>query len=185
MEHTPFSDGSFDTVVLLDVLEHVAGERETLDEIYRILAPGGRLILTVPHAGLFAFLDIDNVALAIRKYAPALYDALFYLKERRMPERRPGYENWHRHYTYEALSALLTSSRFARGFAIERVRYCGLIMDAVVSIAYQAARALLGFERANAVLAALNPLYSADYAVDYGRLSYNIALCVTKTASRA
>jgi SAM-dependent methyltransferase len=185
MERTPFADASFDAVVMSDVLEHVAGERQTLDEVYRILAPGGRLIITVPHKGVFSFLDIDNIAIAIKRHAPALYRQLFYLKERRFPEQRPGYEDWHRHYSYADLQRLLASSRFSAGFTVERVRHCGLVMDVVISSAYQAARAFVGFRRANAVLAALNPLYSADYAIDYGPASYNIALCVQKNGSRA
>jgi SAM-dependent methyltransferase len=44
----PFRDASFDTVVLLEVLEHVADAPAVLDEIARVLKPGGRLLLSVP-----------------------------------------------------------------------------------------------------------------------------------------
>lgn len=44
----PFEDASFDLIVLLDVLEHVERDRESLTRIESLLAPGGRLLLTVP-----------------------------------------------------------------------------------------------------------------------------------------
>jgi SAM-dependent methyltransferase len=44
----PFRDGSFATVLLLDVLEHVPDPESALAEVARVLAPGGRLLLTVP-----------------------------------------------------------------------------------------------------------------------------------------
>lgn len=44
----PFSNSSFDVVTMLAVLEHIEDEEQILQEIYRVLVPGGRLIITVP-----------------------------------------------------------------------------------------------------------------------------------------
>jgi SAM-dependent methyltransferase len=44
----PFCDSRFDTVILSDVLEHVATPEALCREIARILAPGGKLIMNVP-----------------------------------------------------------------------------------------------------------------------------------------
>ena len=44
----PFAEGSFDTVLLTDVLEHIADPTQLVAEIGRVLAPGGCLIATVP-----------------------------------------------------------------------------------------------------------------------------------------
>jgi SAM-dependent methyltransferase len=46
----PFADASFDTVMLLDVLEHVAEPEAALREAARVLAPSGQLLLTIPFA---------------------------------------------------------------------------------------------------------------------------------------
>lgn len=48
LESLPFADGGFDLVAATDVLEHVAEERRALDELRRVAAPGGALLLTVP-----------------------------------------------------------------------------------------------------------------------------------------
>lgn len=44
----PFPDGDFDAVVLDNVLEHLAAPEPLLDEISRVLVPGGRLLVGVP-----------------------------------------------------------------------------------------------------------------------------------------
>ncbi len=52
------SDGQFDLVLCQNVLEHVADDREALEEIARVLAPGGWLALVVPaHPALYGSLD--------------------------------------------------------------------------------------------------------------------------------
>jgi len=47
-EHFPFPDAEFDTVLANQVLEHVFNPGTFLDEAWRVLKPGGRLLLTVP-----------------------------------------------------------------------------------------------------------------------------------------
>ncbi|HNV87014.1 MAG TPA: class I SAM-dependent methyltransferase [Candidatus Omnitrophota bacterium] len=50
--------GRISTVVCSEVLEHIPDDQSALEEIARILKPGGVLILTVPlHAYLYAFDD--------------------------------------------------------------------------------------------------------------------------------
>ncbi|MCL4397629.1 class I SAM-dependent methyltransferase [Patescibacteria group bacterium] len=44
----PYPAGTFDTVLCLDVLEHVEHDDKLLSGIYELLQDGGRLILTVP-----------------------------------------------------------------------------------------------------------------------------------------
>ncbi len=45
----PFLDGSFDKVVLSEVLEHVADDAALMREVHRVLRPGGVVAVTVPH----------------------------------------------------------------------------------------------------------------------------------------
>src|SRR5205823_15099624 len=48
-EALPFSEASFDGVLLNEVLEHVADEVQTLREIHRVLRPGGHLVVMSPN----------------------------------------------------------------------------------------------------------------------------------------
>jgi SAM-dependent methyltransferase len=47
----PFEDNSFDLVWASEVIEHVADTARWLSEVRRVLAPGGRLLLTTPSHG--------------------------------------------------------------------------------------------------------------------------------------
>jgi len=51
-------NAEFDTVVMLDVLEHLVSDVEMLERLWRALAPGGRLIIKVPAMpGIFGAMD--------------------------------------------------------------------------------------------------------------------------------
>lgn len=45
----PVESGEFDQVRLIHVIEHVGDVLRTMEEIHRILRPGGRLIMETPH----------------------------------------------------------------------------------------------------------------------------------------
>jgi SAM-dependent methyltransferase len=44
----PFAEGAFDSIYVGQVLEHLDDERAVIAEALRVLAPGGRLIISVP-----------------------------------------------------------------------------------------------------------------------------------------
>jgi len=46
---TAFQDRSFDTVVSFQVIEHIEDDRLFLNEIFRVLKPGGMALLTTPN----------------------------------------------------------------------------------------------------------------------------------------
>jgi SAM-dependent methyltransferase len=54
----PFPAASFDCVTLLAVFEHVQDPEALAAECHRVLAPGGRVILTVPHPFVDRILDV-------------------------------------------------------------------------------------------------------------------------------
>jgi len=49
LDQCGFPDGSFDVVILAGVLEHLYNPSETIEEISRILRPGGAVFLDVPN----------------------------------------------------------------------------------------------------------------------------------------
>ena len=53
-ENLAFRDNTFDAVLMIEVLEHVFDDEKAISEIYRILKPGGKLIITAPNK-LFPF----------------------------------------------------------------------------------------------------------------------------------
>jgi SAM-dependent methyltransferase len=76
-DELPFASDVFDSVSMLDVLEHTSDERVTLAEVHRVLRPGGLLVLTVPARHLFSFLDPDNVKFRLPRLHQAVYSARF------------------------------------------------------------------------------------------------------------
>jgi SAM-dependent methyltransferase len=44
----PFPDGAFDVVIAAEVLEHIRPDQRAMDEISRVLRPGGLVAVTVP-----------------------------------------------------------------------------------------------------------------------------------------
>jgi SAM-dependent methyltransferase len=50
-EKLPFPDDFFDLVLSHEVLEHVEDDQQAINEILRVLRPGGRLVLFVPNRG--------------------------------------------------------------------------------------------------------------------------------------
>jgi SAM-dependent methyltransferase len=48
VEQIPFTGDSFDLALALDVIAHVQDDLKALEELFRILRPGGSLLVTVP-----------------------------------------------------------------------------------------------------------------------------------------
>jgi SAM-dependent methyltransferase len=68
--------GQFDTVICINVLEHVVDEQQALANIAQALAPGGRAVVLVPQ-GPWLFSSLDRVLGHQRRYTrQALREAL-------------------------------------------------------------------------------------------------------------
>lgn len=62
-----FQNNTFDVVFFLDVLEHIYDEKQVLNEIIRVLKPGGIVIIMVP-AYMFLWGIQDKVSHHYRRY---------------------------------------------------------------------------------------------------------------------
>ena len=74
----PIRDGGLGSVSMLDVLEHVWNEDAVLQEVHRVLEPGGTLVVTVPRQHWLSFLDPDNVKYRAPRFHKAIYSCLLY-----------------------------------------------------------------------------------------------------------
>jgi SAM-dependent methyltransferase len=186
-EALPFGQGAFRAVVMLDVLEHVSDDRRAIQEIAWALAPGGSLVLTTPHRGLFCWLDVFNLKLQFphlyrtfcRLTGEPGYSVRQYLPEQvsvpraidSLPEviRLRKNELKHRHYSVPRLRQLLAE------FRIERVRRTGLVVFPVMHI--------IGVFVSKAFkthVQLLMDIAAFEDGICFGRLAYNVALCAVK-----
>lgn len=172
-EKLSFADSSFDCVTCIEVLEHIPAElrERALGEMRRVLRPGGRLVLRVPHAGLFAFLDSNN----FRFRAPRLYGALLN-GGRRDAGYAGGSEDvvWHHHFSRDELLEVLGD-----GWELESSRTGGLLLMPVSDIALWPFYRL---QKINGVLyRALHRICDFDIGCDYGSASFGILMILRKT----
>jgi SAM-dependent methyltransferase len=66
----PFGSGTFDVVAAFDVVEHCEPESTAMAELVRVLAPQGRLLMSVP-AYQWAWTDFDEINGHYRRYTRA------------------------------------------------------------------------------------------------------------------
>jgi SAM-dependent methyltransferase len=75
-DQLPFASNLFDLVALLDTVEHIPDEFGVLAECYRVLKPGGKLLVTVP-AFMWLWSYNDEINAHQRRYtAPELQQKL-------------------------------------------------------------------------------------------------------------
>ncbi len=68
----PFGDDTFDWVISFQVIEHIRRDRELVREVWRILRPGGRFIVTTPNARM----SLTRNPWHVREYTPETLTAL-------------------------------------------------------------------------------------------------------------
>ena len=69
LTHLGLRSGSFDTVVCSEVIEHIEADGAAIEEIARVLKPGGTLLLTVPLHSYYWSVDDKEVGHQ-RRYDP-------------------------------------------------------------------------------------------------------------------
>lgn len=62
-ERLPFSDGAFERIIVVDAFHHFCDQREAVADLWRALAPGGRIVIEEPNIAAIA---VKAVALAER-----------------------------------------------------------------------------------------------------------------------
>lgn len=175
-ESLPFASESFDYVTCCEVLEHIAPDSRSsaFREIHRVLRPGGQLVLTVPHAGLFAWLDSNNIRFRFpRIYRWVIGEGLrdhVYASAKRQVEP-------HYHFTLPELLELA-----GKGWEKVAVQHGGLIVTPLVDWAswpfYR-----LGVHD-HPIRRLLERLAAWDRRIDYGSASYGVLLVLRKPAEK-
>ena len=172
-ERLPFEDSQFDCVTCLEVLEHLPERnwKAAIEEMKRTLKPGGVLILTVPHAGLFAWLDSNNV----RHRLPLLYRTIFGRGLRDL-----GYDStgrtveWHKHFHVSELKSIISET----GWSSIDFDFGGLFLMPIADWLswpfYKAGAPNHWFRRM------LGRLATWDYRINFGRYSYGVCVVCTK-----
>jgi glycosyltransferase involved in cell wall biosynthesis len=94
----PMAPEGYDTVICLNVIEHVAGDREALENIRSVLSPDGRAIILVPQ-GMWNFGTLDEVLGHERRYSretlTRVAEASGFTVERMLEFNRVGTFAWY------------------------------------------------------------------------------------------
>ncbi len=104
----PFDDNTFDAVTALDVIEHNEDDLAILADSFRVLKPGGHLIITVP-ALMWLWSHNDDINAHVRRYtAPELREKL---TKSGFQVRRITYNNF---FVFPLAAALILLRRSSR-----------------------------------------------------------------------
>jgi SAM-dependent methyltransferase len=171
VECLPFAADSFDAIVMLEVIEHTGSDNLALQEIRRVLRPGGILVLSTPHAGLFAFLDPCNLRKTVEHLLPGVYRAIARVAKFESGQFTDNIER-HRHYRLAELQALLGPE-----FSVRAVHRGGLLLYPLAAMGISIVGRLW---QSPAVLRRLFRLLNWDYRRRFGRLSYNVMILAEK-----
>jgi SAM-dependent methyltransferase len=116
LERAPFASASFDLVLLNEVLEHVPDDAAALREAFRLLRPGGALVLFAPNR-LFPF---ETHGVYARRSQRRITHTLPGVPWLPLPLGRLWLRYWARNYWPWQLARMLRDQGFAirrRGFA--------------------------------------------------------------------
>jgi len=153
--------------------------------MHRILKPGGTIIISTPHRGLFSLLDPYNYGYNFRKYLPFLYKfvykAIRLIKEKKIPKKfNPIHLEKHEHYSLKDFIEMLSISNFDNNFEIEKVFRSGLFFEVFAMNLEVFLSIFLKRELVRSILAPFIWLGNVDYWIPYGPFAYNIALKIRK-----
>jgi len=172
----PVENNFADAIICLEVLEHIPSElrQAVIKEMVRTLKPGGQLILSVPHKGLFSFLDPANLRIS--------FSGCFKILSRLVggAGREAGFENqkhgivWHKHFTMKELNNL-----FDENFVVTKHIWRGALIAPIANILE------FPFYRLNKtnhfLYKVIRKIHHIDAAINYGPfLGYNVVIAYKK-----
>jgi ubiquinone/menaquinone biosynthesis C-methylase UbiE len=69
-EKLPFSSQSFERVIMIDALHHVIDQRSTVEEMWRVLSPGGKILIIEPdiHKFVMKLVAVGEKILLMRSH---------------------------------------------------------------------------------------------------------------------
>ena len=72
-EKIPFPDSYFERIIMIDALHHVCNQQDTANELWRVLKPGGRIVIEEPniqHWGVKLVAIAEKIALMRSHFLP-------------------------------------------------------------------------------------------------------------------
>lgn len=88
-----FEKESFDIVTLLDVIEHMSNQNETLSELYRVLKPGGYLVISTDVNG--GIWSKEYITTIIRQSNRFSIEGRAYMLIKKVEEFRKKFRDYH------------------------------------------------------------------------------------------
>ncbi|MFO0891880.1 MAG: class I SAM-dependent methyltransferase [Isosphaeraceae bacterium] len=160
----PFSNGTVDAVVILDVLEHLDDPAAVLAEVRRVLKRDGTLIVSVPHKGLLRAFDSNNLYTSLRRSCRGFLP---------LEPCEESFKGRHRHYSCAEAGELL-----GPGFSVNRLARTGIgfaeLLHLLLLVVFK------GLLRWRAAYMVLRHLYFAgsllEDLIPAGPFGYNLTL---------
>ena len=151
VDNLPFDNEIFSVISMLDVLEHVSNPISSLKEVDRVLRPGGRLILSVPHQGTFGFVDAQQ--------------SLLFAAGRRIIRGKRDPMPEHRHFLLDEITEMIGPR-----YEIGRIHRGGFLLFPLCGYI------LMFTDNMNipSISRAVRRLENQDYQKDYGERSWHL-----------